>query len=43
MQNVTSSTHTDGLTVNTTTQDICNYKNKNEKMTNTFTIQHDKF
>jgi len=42
MQNVTSSTYTDGFTVNTTTQDKCNSQNKNEKMTTTFTIEHDK-
>ena len=31
MQNVMSSTHMDGFTVNTTTQDTCNSENKNKK------------
>jgi hypothetical protein len=44
MQNVMSSTHIDGFTVNTTTQDICNSQNKNEKnITTTFTTEHDEF
>jgi len=44
MQNVTSSTYTDGFTVNTTTQDICNTQNKNEtNITTTFTTVHHKF
>jgi len=44
MQNVTSSTYTDGFTVNTTTQDICHCQNKNEtNITTTFTIENDKF
>ena len=43
MQNVTSSTYTDGFTVNTTTQDICNCQNKNKtNITTTFTTEHDK-
>jgi len=34
----------DGLTVNKTTQEICNSQNKNEtNMTITFNIEHDKF
>jgi len=38
-----SSTHIDELTVNTTTQDICNSENKNEtNMITTFTTEHDK-
>ena len=43
MQNVMRSIYTDGFTVNTTTQDICNCQNKNEKMTATITTEHDKF
>jgi len=43
MQNIMSSIYTDGFTVNTTTQGICNSQNKNEKMTITFTNEHDKF
>jgi len=43
MQNVMSSTHMDGFTVNTTAQDICNCQNKNEtNITTTFTAEHDK-
>ena len=34
----------DGFSVNKTTQEICNSQYKNEtNVTNTFTIQHDKF
>jgi len=42
MQNVMCSIYTDGFTVNTTTEGICNCQNKNEKMTITFTTEHDK-
>jgi len=44
MQNVTSSTYTDGFTVNTTIQDTCkSQKKKRKNMTTTFTTEHDKF
>ena len=44
MYNVMSSTYTDGFTVNTTTQGICNSQNKHETNTTTaFTTEHDKF
>jgi hypothetical protein len=39
-----SSTYIDGFTVNTTTQDMCNWQNKNDtNMTTAFTTEHDKF
>ena len=43
MHNVMSCTYTDGFTVNTTTQDICNSQNKHETNTTPFTNEHDKF
>jgi len=43
MQNVMSSTHMDRFTVNTTTQNICNYQNKNETIiTTTFIAEYEK-
>jgi hypothetical protein len=34
----------DGFTVKKTTQEICNYENKNEtNITTTLTMEHDKF
>ena len=44
MQNAGSSTHVDGFTVNSTTQNICKSQNKNKtNMTTIFTNEHDKF